>query len=88
MHAQSLSQVWLFATPRTIAYQASLYMGFPKQEHWSELPFPSPGEISDPGIEPMTPELADWFFTIEGPLKPHISKEQYEKLHDSSKSGI
>ena len=47
-----LSHIQLFATPWTVAHQAPLSMGFSKQEHWSELPFPSPGHLLDPGIEP------------------------------------
>ena len=48
----SLSHVRLFATSWTVAYQASLSMGFSRQEYWSGLPFPSPGDLPDPGIEP------------------------------------
>ena len=48
----SLGHVQLFATPWTIAYQASLSMGFSRQEYWSGFPFPSPGDLPDPGIEP------------------------------------
>jgi len=54
---QSLSLVQLFATPWTVAHQASLSTGFPRQEYWSGLPFPSPGDLSDPGLEPPSPEL-------------------------------
>ena len=46
-----LSSVQLFATPWTVAFQASLSVGFPRQEYWSDLPFPSPGELPDPEIE-------------------------------------
>ena len=46
-----------FATPWTIAYQAPLSMGFPRQEYWSVLPFPSLGDLPDPGIEPASPAL-------------------------------
>ena len=49
---KSLSRVWLFATPWTVAYQAPLSMGFSRQEYWSGLPFPSPGDLPDPGVEP------------------------------------
>ena len=49
---KSLSRVPLFATPRTVAHQASPSMGFSRQEYWSGLPFPSPGDLPDPGIEP------------------------------------
>ena len=51
------SRVRLFATPWTVAYQASLSMGFSRQEYWSGLPFPSPGDLPDPGIEPRSPIL-------------------------------
>ena len=47
----------LFAMPRTVAHQALLSMGFSWQEYWSELPFPSPGDLPDPGIEPRSPAL-------------------------------
>ena len=46
-----------FATPRTIAHQASLSMGFPRQEYWSGLPFPSPGDLPDPVIKTSSPAL-------------------------------
>ena len=46
-----------FATPWTVTHQAPLSMGFPKQEYWSGLPFPSSGDLSDPGIEPVSPAL-------------------------------
>ena len=45
-------------------------MGFPRQEYWSKLPFPSPGDLSDPGIEPASPALTGGFFTTEPPGKP------------------
>ena len=54
---KSLSRVWLFATPWTVAYQAPLSMGFSRQECWSGLPFPSPGDLPNPGIEPGSPAL-------------------------------
>ena len=59
-----------FATPWTVDHQAPLSMRFPRQEHWSGLPFPSPRDLPDPGIEPATPALAGGFFTIEPPGKP------------------
>ena len=49
---KSLSHVQLFATPWTVAYQAPLSTGFSRKEYWSGLPFPSPGGLPDPGIEP------------------------------------
>ena len=54
---KSLSCVLLFATSWTIAYQAPLSMGFSRQEYWSGLPFPSPGDLPNPGIEPGSPAL-------------------------------
>ena len=54
---KSLSCVQLFVTPWTVAYQAPPSMGFSRQEYWSGLPFPSPEDIPDPGIEPGFPTL-------------------------------
>ena len=54
---KSLSHVRLFATPWTVVYQAPPSMGFSKQEYWSKLPFPSPGDLPNPGIEPSSPAL-------------------------------
>ena len=51
------SRVRLFATPWTVACQAPLSMGFPRQEYWSELPFPPPGYLPDSQIEPVAPAL-------------------------------
>ena len=52
-----LGHIWLFATPWTTAYHAPPSMGFSRQEYWSGLPFPSPEELPDPGIEPGSPSL-------------------------------
>ena len=52
---QSMSCVQLFVTPRTVACYITLPMGFPRQEYWSGLPFPPPGDLPDPGIEPESP---------------------------------
>ena len=52
-----LNRVQLFATPWTVARQAPLSMGFSRQEHWSGLPFPSPGDLPDSGIKPESPAL-------------------------------
>ena len=59
-----------FATTWTVAHQAPLSMGFCRQEYWSGLPFPSPGDLPDPGIEPSSPALAGRFFTSGPPGKP------------------
>ena len=61
-----VSRVRLFATPWTVARQAPLSMGFSRQEYWSGLPCPPPGDLPDPGIEPaslISPTLAGEFFT-------------------------
>ena len=69
---KSLSCVQLFGTPWTVAYQAPQSMEFPRQEYWNGLPFPSPGDLPDPGIEPRSPTLqADAL--LSKPLgKPYI----------------
>ena len=54
---KSLSRVHLFETPWTVAYQAPQSVGFSRQEYWSGLPFPSPEDLPDPGIEPGSPAL-------------------------------
>ena len=59
-----------FATPQTAVYQAPLFMGFPRQEYWSGLPFPPPGNLPDPGIELASftsIALAGRFFTSSAP---------------------
>ena len=66
-----LSHVQLFVTPWTVAQQAPLSKGFSRQEYWSGLP--TPGDLPDPRIEPMSPAasaLAGGFFTTEPPGKP------------------
>ena len=71
--AQPLTCIQLFGTPRTVARQAPLSMGFSRQQHWSELPFPPQRDLPDSGIEPTTPvdpELAGRFLTTEPPGKP------------------
>ena len=55
---QLISHVRLFATSWTVACQVPLFMGFSRCEYWSGLPFPSPGDLPDPGIEPRSPALA------------------------------
>ena len=70
----SLSRVRLFATPWTVAYQASLSMESSRQEQWSGLPFPSPGDLPDPGIEPGSPALEADTLTSEPPGKSNFIK--------------
>ena len=67
---KSLSCVRLFATPWTIAYQAPPSMGFFRQEYWSGLPFSSPEDLPNPGIEPGSPTLQADTLTSEPPGKP------------------
>ena len=74
MKVKSLSRVRLFATPWTVAYQASPAMGFSRQEYWSGLPFPSPGDLPDLGIEPGSPALEAGTLTSEPPGKPTLAK--------------
>ena len=67
---KSLSRVWLFATPWTVAYQAPPSMRFSRQVCWSGLPFPSPGDLPDPGMEPRSPALQADTLPSEPPGKP------------------
>ena len=57
------------ATPQTVAHQAPLFIGFSRQEYWSGLPFPSAGDLPDPGIKPASPALTGGFFITEPPEK-------------------
>ena len=67
---KSLSRVWLFVTPWTVAYQAPPSMESSRQEYWSGLPFPSPGDLPDPRIEPGSPALEADALPSEPPGKP------------------
>ena len=71
MKVNSFSHIRLFATPWTVAYQAPLSMKFSRQEYWSGLPYPSPGDLPDPGIEPMFPALQADTLPSEPPGKPN-----------------
>ena len=73
---KSLSCVRLFATPWTVAYQAPPSMGFSRQEYWSVLPFPSPGDLPDPRIEPRSPALEADTLTSEPPGKPFYRSDE------------
>ena len=65
------SHAWLFVTPWTVAGCVSLSIGFSRPEYWSGLLFPSPGDLSNPGIKPhLSPALAGWFFTTSAALLP------------------
>ena len=65
----SVGRVWLFLSLWTVALQAPVSMGFSRQEYWSGLPFPPPGDLPDPGIKPASPVLTGGFFTAEPPGK-------------------
>ena len=88
-----LGCVWLFVIPWCVAFQALLSMGFFRQEYWSRLSFPPPGDIPDLGIKPMylmSPALAGRFITTVTPGKPSFSIENgnYFKLVYLSQSEI
>ena len=68
-----LSRVQLFVTPWTVAYQAPPSMGFSRQEYWSGVPFPSPGDLPNPGIEPGSPAFQADALTSEPPGKPRFT---------------
>ena len=67
----SRSRVRHFATPWTVAHQAPPSMGFSRPEYWSGLPFPSPGDLPNPGIEPRSPSFQAEALTSGSPGKPH-----------------
>ena len=75
MCIQSLSRVQLSATPWTVGRQAPLSMGFSRQEYWSGLPFPFPGDLPEPGIKSMSLPLAGGFFTTVPPGKNRNSNQ-------------
>ena len=80
-----LSLLFVFScsvmSERTIACQASLSMGFPREDYWSGVPFPSPGDLPDPQIEPVSPALAGRFFTTKPPGKVFsLCKFPYKQL--------
>ena len=82
--SQSLQSCPLFVTPWTVASQAPLSMGFPRQEYWSGLPFPPPGDLLDPGIKPtplMSPALAGGFFTTSATWEAHTKRASLERTH-------
>ena len=72
-----LSRVQLFGIPWTVVYQASLSMGFSRQEYWNGLPFPSPGDLPDPGIEPRSPALQAEALPSEPPGKKKVNISNY-----------
>ena len=81
----SLSRVRFSATPGAAARQAPLFMGFPRQDYRSGLPFPSPEGLPDPGIEPPSPALAGGFFTTAPPGKPAL---EIQRQKCTEKEGV
>ena len=79
-----LSHVQLFATPWTVAHQVPLSMGFPRQEYWSGLPFPIPGDLPEAGIEPTSPAppaLAGRVFTTSATWEAPIYVYAHTHTH-------
>ena len=84
-----LSRVWLFAAPWTVAYKAPQSMEFSRQEYWSGLPFPFPGNLPNPGIKPaflMSPALACEFFITSATWEAAIYFSK--SLHQSYKEHL
>ena len=83
---KSLSRVRLFATPRTVAHPIPPSMGFSRQEYWNGLPFPSPGDLPNPGIKPESPTFQADALTSEPPGKPSAAAKSLQScptLYDS-----
>ena len=70
LHAKSLQSCPTLCNPWAVALQAPLFMGFPRQEYWKGLLFPSPGAVPDTGIKPGSPALEGGFITTKPPGKP------------------
>ena len=75
-----LSCVWLSVTPWAVAHQAPLSMGFSRQEYWTGLPFPPPGDLPNSGMEPLSPALEGKFFPTEPSEKPQIIHTYHKKI--------
>ena len=85
------SCVRCFSSSWTIARQAPLSMGFSRQEYWSGLPFPSPGDLPNPGIEPATlrsPALADGFFTTSATWESHVYTHRNTHTHTHTHTSL
>ena len=78
------SRVQLFVTPWTVAHQAPLSMGFSRQEYWSGVPFPSPGDLPDPGIEPVSLALQ----AISLPLSHQGNLREVDKDINDAHGGV
>ena len=91
VEVKSLSCVRLFATPWTVAYKAPLSMEFSRQEYWSGLPLPSPGDLPDLGIEPGSPTLQADAFPSEPPGKiiiNHTKLQIFKHLQSKTMAAI
>ena len=85
MKVKSLSHVRIFATPWTVAHQGSRSMGFSRQEYWSGLPFPSPGDLPNPRIKPGSPALQADALSSEPPgIFIELCQELIIELHPIS----
>ena len=88
---KSLSRVWLFATPWTVAHQAPLSMGFSRQEYWSGLPFPSPGDLPAPGIDAGLWHCRQMLYPLShqgSPNRKGFAKVGQQTVRDDKFSGI
>ena len=85
---KSISRVRPFVTPWTVAHQAPQSMEFSRQEYWSGLPFPFPGDLPNPGIEPRSPALQADALPLEPPGKPQIDWETVETVSDFIFGGL
>ena len=77
---KSLSRLQLFSTPWAVARQVPPSMGYSRQEYWSGLPFPSPGDIPNPGIEPGSPTMRAESLPSEPPEKPKVTTTTKKKV--------
>ena len=77
-----------FVTPGAVTHQAPLSMGFPRQEYWSGLPFPSPGDPPNPEMEPVSPALVGRLFTTEPSRKPKMQIPGGKKSNDTEHKDI
>ena len=85
---RSLSRVLLFATPWTVAYQASPSMEFSRQEYWSGLPFPSLEGLPDPGTEPRSSKLQADALPPEPPGKPSPMVSHHGEEYESAAAQV
>ena len=74
--ARTYAQIQLLVTTWTVTHQAPLSVGFSRQAYWSGLPFPTPGDLPDPGIKPGSPVLIGRFFITVPPEKPRLFQLQ------------